>query len=178
MTDIISRDKERERLGSALALALRDPENVEAIAANHGTTAGTLIEILSTQEGWAAASVQLETMRQDGSLFERLAAGHLETTLDLIGSQLSAGAVSPALAMKLAEVLYKLTGVADERAARLRLREEVKPMLPLVHIQYEGEEPPQVEPGRDVVFINIQGPRPAHAGGRVIDVTPEGGEDD
>lgn len=168
---------DRERLKTALALVLENPTAAETIAANHGTTAETLLQLLGTGEGMRAALVQAEGMRQEGELLKRKTLPMLERLADQIGDMIDAGQISPTAAPKVAETLFKLSGLSEERAARLRAQTEDDAPKTTVRILYSDEPEPE-QTGKNYQIV-IRLPHAKRSTRNVIDVTPtkEGGDD-
>ena len=161
--------EEKERMTDALALVLDNPNNAEAIAANYGIDPESLLELLATEEGMRAALVRAEELlkRKTIPLLERLA--------DQIGDMIDAGQISPTAAPKVAETLFKLSGLAEERAARLRAQTEDDTPKAAIHILY-GDEPEPIDPKGNKYRIVIRLPNAQREAGDIIDVTPTEGE--
>lgn len=168
---------DRERLKTALALGLERPSDLESIAANHGTTAEVLLQLLGTEEGMRAALVEVEGLRQDGELLKRKTLPLLERLTDQIGDMIDAGQISPTAAPKVAETLFKLSGLSEERAARLRAQTEDDAPKTTVRILYSDEPEPE-QNGKNYQIV-IRLPHAQRSTRNVIDVTPtkEGGDD-
>lgn len=171
--------EQNERLITASALVLDNPNNAEAIAVSHGTEPETLLELLATEAGMRAALVRAEELRQDGELLKRKTIPLLERLADQIGDMIDAGQISPTAAPKVAETLFKLSGLAEERAARLRAQTEDDTPKAAIHILY-GDEPEPIDPKGNKYRIVIRLPNAQRDPGDIIDVTPtedEGGGD-
>ena len=171
--------EENARMTDALALVLDNPNNAEAIAANYGIDPDTLLETLATEEGMRAALVRAEELRQDGELLKRKTIPLLERLTDQIGDMIDAGQISPTAAPKVAETLFKLSGLAEERAARLRAQTEDDTPKAAIHILY-GDEPEPIDPKGNKYRIVIRLPNAQREASDIIDVTPtedEGGGD-
>lgn len=171
--------EEKARMTDALALVLDNPNNAEAIAASHGTDPESLLEVLATPDGMRAALIRVEEMRQSGELLRRKALAPLEKLTDQIGDMIDAGQISPTAAPKVAETLFKLSGLAEERAARLRAQTEDDTPKAAIHILY-GDEPEPIDPKGNKYRIVIRLPNAQREAGDIIDVTPtedEGGSD-
>ncbi len=167
--------EENERLKTALALMLDTPNNAEAIAANYGIDPDTLLETLATDAGMRAALVRAEELRQDGELLKRKTIPLLERLVDQIGDMIDAGQISPTAAPKLMDTMFKLSGLAEERAARLRAQTEDDTPKAAIHILY-GDEPEPSDPKGSKCRIVIRLPNAQREAGDVIDVTPTEGE--
>lgn len=142
-----------EALKTALALVYDAPEDAEAIAAVAGVSPTDILTILATEAGVQAAMVRLEELRQSGELLRRKALAPLEKLIDQIEALIDAGAISASAAPKLAEVLFKLSGLAEERAARLRVQAPER-QLPIIYIRH-GDDPVPEHPGRDAIVIRL-----------------------
>lgn len=165
---------EKERLKTALALVLDNPSNAEAIAASHCTDPESLLELLATEEGMRAALVHAEELRQGGELLKRKTIPLLERLTDQIGDMIDAGQISPTAAPKVAETLFKLSGLAEERAARLRTQiEDDKPKATVFVLHGDDPEPPPAKPNEHRLIIRLPG---AKKSSDIIDVTPAKGE--
>ena len=172
--------EEKARMTDALAHVLRDIEKnnaqaVPTIAANYGIDPDILLETLATEEGMRAALVHAEEMRQDGELLKRKTIPLLERPADQIGDMIDAGQISPTAAPKVAETLFKLSGLAEERAARLRAQTEDDTPKAAIHILY-GDEPEPSDPKGNKYRIVIRLPNAQREAGEIIDVTPTEGE--
>ena len=165
---------EKERPITALALVLDNPNNAEAIAANYGIDPDTLLELLTTEEGMRAALVRAEELRQGGELLKRKTIPLLERLADQIGDMIDAGQISPTAAPKVAETLFKLSGLAEERAARLRTQlEDDKPKATVFVLHGDDPEPPPAKPNEHRLIIRLPSAKKQQD---IIDVTPTEGE--
>lgn len=174
--EIIPRtDEEKQRLITASALMLDNPNNAEAIAASHGTDPESILEVLATPEGLCAARIRAEELHLAGELLRRKALGPLEKLTVQIGEMIDAGQISPTAAPKVAETLFKLSGLAEERAARLRAQTEDDTPKAAIHILY-GDEPEPIDPKGNKYRIVIRLPNAQREAGDIIDVTPTEGE--
>lgn len=165
---------QKERLKDALAFVLDNPSSAEAIAANYGTDPESLLEVLATPEGMRAALIRAEELRQGGELLKRKTIPLLERLADQIGDMIDAGQISPTAAPKVAETLFKLSGLAEERAARLRTQiEDDKPKATVFVLHGDDPEPPPAKPNEHRLIIRLPG---AKRQPDIIDVTPSEGE--
>ncbi len=114
--------RERERLLKVLALALAadEPSAVSAIALQHGVSGELALDLLATDEGHAAAMVELERMRDAGELVRHRALRALDRAVDKMDQALGDRSVGPAIVARIANELFKIAGLAEERAAKLR----------------------------------------------------------
>jgi len=166
---------EKERLITVLALVLDNPNNAEAIAASHGTDPETVLETLATEEGMRAALVRAEELRQDGELLKRKTIPLLERLVDQAEDMANAGQITPGMLPKLMDTMFKLSGLAEERAARLRAQTEDDTPKAAIHILY-GDEPEPSDPKGNKYRIVIRLPNAQREAGEIIDVTPTEGE--
>lgn len=165
---------EKERLKDALALVLDSPSSAETIAANYGTDPESLLEVLATPHGMRAALIRAEELRRGGELLKRKTIPLLERLADQIGDMIDAGQISPTAAPKVAETLFKLSGLAEERAARLRAQiEDDKPKATVFVLHGDDPEPPPAKPNEHRLIIRLPGAKKQHD---IIDVTPTEGE--
>jgi len=172
--------EDKDRLITALALVYENPGNAEAIAASYGTDPESLLELISNDpESQRAALIRAEELRQGGELLRRKALGPLEKLTDQIGNMIDAGQISATAAPKVAETLFKLSGLAEERAARLRTQlEDDKPKATVFVLHGDDPEPPPAKPNEHRLIIRLPSAKKQHD---IIDVTPtedEGGGDD
>lgn len=167
--------EQKARLITASALVHDNPNNAEAIAANYGTDPESILELLATREGMSAALIRAEELRQDGELLKRKTIPLLERLTDQIGDMIDAGQISATAAPKVAETLFKLSGLAEERAARLRAQTEDDTPKAAIHILY-GDEPEPSDPKGNKYRIVIRLPNAQREAGDIIDVTPTEGE--
>lgn len=166
--------EQKARLITASALVHDNPNNAEAIAANYGTDPESILELLATREGMSAALIRAEELRQDGELLKRKTIPLLERLTDQIGDMIDAGQISPTAAPKVAETLFKLSGLAEERAARLRTQiEDDKPKATVFVLHGDDPEPPPAKPNEHRLIIRLPGAKKQHD---IIDVTPTDGE--
>lgn len=171
--------EDAERTKTALALVYDTPENVESIAAAHGINPETLLDLLGTEAAMRAAPVQLEEMRQSGELLKRKALNPLERLVDQIAEYIESGQISPAAAPKVAETLFKLTGLTEERAARLKVQaEDDTPKATIMILQGNEPDPPPEKPNEHRIVIRLPNVKPQgnEHPNRIIDVTPTEGE--
>ncbi len=181
MPDIIPKtDDDKDRLVTALALVLQTPENAEAIAASYGFDAQTLLELITNDPGSQRAALgRAEQLHHEGELLKRQCLPKLERLVDQLGEMIDAGKLSATTAPKVAETLFKLSGLAEERAARLRTRaEDDAPKASIVFLSGDDPEPPPAKPNEHRLIVRIPGAKQRHS---IIDVTPtegEGGSDD
>lgn len=172
--------EDAERTKTALALVYDTPENVESIAAAHGINPETLLDVLGTDAGMRAALVRAEELRQSGELLKRKALNPLERLVDQIAEYIEAGQISPSAAPKVAETLFKLTGLTEERAARLKVQaEDDTPKATIMILHGEEPDPPPEKPNEHRIVIRL--PNVKQQGNerpnRIIDVTPTEGEE-
>lgn len=167
--------EENERMTDALALMLDNPNNAEAIAANYGIDPDTLLETLATEEGMRAALVRAEELRQSGELLKRKTIPLLERLVDQAEDMANAGQITPGMLPKLMDTMFKLSGLAEERAARLRAQTEDDTPKAAIHILY-GDEPEPIDPKGNKYRIVIRLPNAQREAGDIIDVTPTEGE--
>lgn len=166
---------DKDRLVTALALVYENPDHAEAIAASYGFDSETLLELISTDpDSQRAALVRAEQLRQGGELLKRKTLEPLEKLVDQLGDMIDAGKISAAAAPKVAETLFKLSGLAEERAARLRTRaEDDAPKATIIFLSGNDPEPPPAKPNEHRLIVRIPGAKQRHD---IIDVTPTEGE--
>ena len=176
-TGIIPRGWDRDRLKQALGLAYNDPENFESIAISLGVPPDAVLELLNTDEGEKVGLMSAKQMQQDGTLLKMQALKPLEKLVAQVEQRIDAGDVSTNTAVRLLDVLFKMTGLAEERAARLRVEaERDKPMATIIVLKPGDPDPEPAKENEARVVIDLRG---KHRQSNVIDVTPnddEGGE--
>lgn len=172
--------EEKERMTDALAHALRDIEKnnaqaVPTIAANYGIDPDTLLETLATDAGMGAALARAEQLRQSGELLKLQSLSLVEKLVDQAEDMANAGQITPSMLPKLMDTMFKLSGLAEERAARLRAQTEDDTPKAAIHILY-GDEPEPIDPKGNKYRIVIRLPNAQREAGDIIDVTPSEGE--
>jgi len=167
---------ERAHTLDTLALLAADVHDIDTAATLIGQPPEQILEVLQSAEGLRAVAVHLEHMRESGRLLKAKALAPLEKLVSRVHEQIEAGEVSASTAPKLLDTLLKLTGLAEERAARLRAQaEEERPKLS-VHILHPGDaDPAPAKAGQHVLIIDLR----CKDQPPVLDVTPddEGGDD-
>jgi len=166
--------EEKDRLITASALVLDNPNNAEAIAANYGTEPESLLEVLATPDGVRAALIRAEELRQGGELLKRKTIPLLERLVDQAEDMANAGQITPGMLPKLMDTMFKLSGLAEERAARLRTQiEDDKPKATVFVLHGDDPEPPPAKPNEHRLIIRLPSAKKQHD---IIDVTPTEGE--
>lgn len=177
----------RRALGLAVALDL-PPEDLGPLEAAHGLPEGTLLPVLCSDDGARVAAMEADALGQSGEVLKRKAVDALDKLVGRMEAMIDAGEVSPSAAPKFADVLFKLTGLAEERGAKLRAQGGPVELPFVFTVLYEGEPAPLLKEGQHGLTIHHLGPRPADKqkpnekvieGERVDDVTPtrKGGDD-
>ncbi|TVO53076.1 hypothetical protein [Denitromonas halophila] len=168
-------DDEKERLKLALALTYCEPSKAEEHCTAYGVDLEHVLSTLAEPEGLRAAIVAAQALRQSGQLLKRQALAPLEKLVAHIDEMIDAGHIPPGTAPKLADTLLKLTGLAEERASRLRLTEPEKPSA-TVFVLHGDEKAPPTRAGESRITIRLPAtPRPQ---GDIIDAEPAGGSDE
>ncbi|HJV26301.1 MAG TPA: hypothetical protein VJ673_11470 [Aromatoleum sp.] len=159
---------------AALVVAIR--KDLDTAAARSGVSADQLIDFAASDSGSRAIAAEIDRLRDSGELLKAQALAPLEKLVGKMNEMVEAGEVSPSAAPKLADVLFKLTGTAEERAARLRAQAEEDEPKVTVHILHPGDaDPPPAKAGQHRLVIDLRG----KARQKVLDVTPTGkGADD
>lgn len=131
----------------ALALSLADIEHVEEIARGHGLRDTEVLDLLATDEGYAAATAELERLRETGELLKHRAIRALDRGVERLHQALDDEALPPATTAKIANELFKMTGLAGERASRLQAEQGHD--RPVLHfgIYARPEDVPATPPG-------------------------------
>lgn len=170
---IIPKGSYPDWLKPALGRASNDIDSVESVEASYGLEPGTLLDLLNTDEGMKAAMVAEGQMKQDGTLLKWQALKPLEKLVARVDAMIDAGDVSASAAPRLLDVLYKITGIAEQRGALLRLDAERDKPLPTICILHVGDpDPEQAQEGQFRIVIDLRGKdRPSKA----IDITPDDG---
>lgn len=174
-----SHEDQRERLLDALALVLAGLKDPEAAAMEiPGTSAEQLLSVLESDQGMMAVSVRLDELRDSGALLKAQALPVLEKLVQRIHEIVDAGDVSASAAPKLADVVFKMSGLAEERAARLRAQaDEDAPRATVITLFADDPEPAPAKPNEHRVIIRL--PTAHRRTPNVIDVTPsDEGDDD
>jgi len=169
-------EERRGRILNAAALVLGELQDPDTAAAVAHVTTERLFDLLDTEEGQRAAVAHLDRMREMGEVLGTKVHAPMEKLVDLVHAQIEAGEVSASAAPKLLDVLFKLSGLAEQRAARLRLHAEDDGPKVTVHILHPGDaDPPPAKAGQHQLTIDLRGQDRR----KVIDVTPtdEGGDD-
>lgn len=169
-------EDDRTRKIDALALLAAGVHDIDTAATLIGQSPEQILEVLESPEGLRAVAVHLEHMRESGRLLKAQAMVPLEKLVSRVREQIEAGEVSASSAPRLLDVLLKLTGIAEERAARLRAQAEEDQRRALVCVLHPGDpDPAPAKPGQHMLIIDLRG----RDRERVLDVTPNdaGGDD-
>ncbi|NMG16742.1 hypothetical protein [Aromatoleum bremense] len=166
----------RMRKDAALmAKGLKDPDTA---AARAGMTADQLLDFAASEEGSRVVMAEIDRMRDSGELAKAQALALLESLLTHSQALVDGGEVGAATAAKLMDTALKVSGLAEERAARLRAQMEDDAPKATIFILRPGDADPSPEkPNEHRIVIDLRhgqnNPRD------VIDVTPsdEGGDD-
>jgi nucleotide-binding universal stress UspA family protein len=117
--------------------------DVEALAARHGVDPDILINALDQPDLLRQVQAQVQTSRQRGDLLRRQSLPVIETLVETAHRMATEDMVSPAVLPRLLDVIFKLTGIAEERGARLRA--ELAPQPPTLHLNIlSGDMPAPV----------------------------------
>lgn len=166
--------EEKGRLITASAYVLANPGDAETIVASYGTDPDSMRALLSTEEGMQAALVRAEELRQGGALLKRESIGVLEMMVAQAKDMAEAGQITPGMLPKLMDTMFKLSGLAEERAARLRTQiEDDKPKATVFVLHGDDPEPPPAKPNEHRLIIRLPS---AKKQPDIIDVTPTKGE--
>lgn len=142
--------QKHHRLHQALALAVASPDRLDAVAADAGVAPECLLDILATEDGLRGARVRVAQMRESGELAKVRALVLLEKMLDRIDALIDEGGVGAAVSARLADTLFKVSGLAEERAVKLRTEAGLQEgPRPVVNIVFQGrpDQSVRVTPG-------------------------------
>lgn len=145
----------RALLLRAMALTMGDLDNAPTIARAHGLPEETILDLLATDDGYAAATAELERLRDSGEWLRHTSLRALDTGVKRLHRALMAEDTTPGTVARIAAELFKMSGLAEERAAKLR--REAAQTGTVVHMitHFEGDpELPPEKPGelRLVIF--------------------------
>lgn len=171
---IDSNDTDDGALLRAAALAWNWPDRISEIAAAHGVDISTIAAVLGDPKGIAAASRELERLRRSGELLKVAALPVLERFLARADAAMDDESVSPATLTRVADTTMRLSGIVEERAAKLRQEASERPNFVNLIISNPGDpEPPPEKPGEMrlvIVAPDSAGLREGNVvGGEVID---------
>ncbi|KON80755.1 hypothetical protein PA01_03125 [Azoarcus sp. PA01] len=133
----------RARVLREAALVMADLKDLDTAAARSGVSADQLIALASSEEGARAIAAETDRLRDNGELIKARALPLLEKLLDRADEKLEAGEVSASAIPKLIDTTFKVTGLVEERAARLRLQAEEDAPKVMVHILHPGDADPR-----------------------------------
>jgi hypothetical protein len=111
----------------ALGGAWLYPDRIIEIAQAAGMEPSALEDELNTDEGAKRGAMLAAELERGGELVREKALGVLETLIEVIRRGAEAGDMSVATATKAADTIFKITGIADERA---RVRASLEPEKP------------------------------------------------
>ena len=161
-------DEQRKDLARAIGLCWARPQETETIAAAAGVNLNALLAVLGTDEGAREGAISAEKLRRSGELIKHLASDPLESLIVSMGEMIKRGEVSPGLAPKMLDSLFRVTGIAEERAARLRTQTEERP-LPMLCVLYGNDVASPPVPGQKRIMMHIPN---YDADGKIIGAAP------
>ena len=119
--------REISRIVDDLATAISH-DDLDLAAARLGLPLDAVLGLLETHR--PAVELALAGMRIDGRLHEAKAAALLLRLLDNLSGQIDD--LSPATATRVAEILLRVSGMQDKRAAALKINEPDRPKFTII----------------------------------------------
>ena len=140
-----------------------------------GLPADQLLDIAQKPGVPEAIGQAIAKMEDDGTVIAERSRRLTDQTLQRLKETADDPDASPALLLRIGEFAFKASGLAEERAAKLRVVPPEKPIPLLVVLGADEVEPParEGEP-RIVIRFGASAVGDRH---RTIDVTPTGGDD-
>ncbi len=170
-----------QALFDVVAATTRDGEapdllpEVEKACTCHGVEADDLLDALEQPALMRAVQDQVRKARQRGDLLRDQALPAIEKLIATADRLAAEDAIAPAVLPRMLDTLFKLTGLAEERAVRLRAEAAAQaPMLTLAILDGDTPAPPE-SGGLTLTIIS-----PSWQGGRqerVIEHGADGGGD-
>jgi hypothetical protein len=166
-------------LVDVVATATRDGEGadllveVEAASTRHAVAPDDLLDALERPELVRAVQDHVHKARQRGDLLREQVLPAIEKLIATADRLAAEDAIAPAVLPRMLDTLFKLTGLAEERAVRLRVEAAAQaPMLTLNILEGDTPAPPE-SGGLTLTIIS-----PSWQGGRQERVIEHGvGED-
>jgi hypothetical protein len=152
---LIARDDDRLRsalvevVTSSRATSSEDYlSEIEAIAARYCLDPDDLIAALDQPDQLRQVQTHVQTLRQRGDLLRGQTLPVIEQLIATAHRMAAEDMVAPAILPRLLDTLYKLTGLAEERGARLRT--ELAAQTPTLHLNIltgDAPAPPAAHSG-------------------------------
>jgi hypothetical protein len=144
---------------------------VEKACTCHRVEADDLLDALEQPALMRAVQDQVRKARQRGDLLRDQALPAIEKLIATADRLAAEDAIAPAVLPRMLDTLFKLTGLAEERAARLRAEAAAQaPMLTLAILDGDTPAPPE-SGGLTLTIIS-----PSWQGGRQERVIEHGGD--
>lgn len=162
----------RRTLLRTMALAVDDIDNAPTLAQAFGIPETLLLDALSTNDGYAAATVELQNMRDRGELLRHKALRALDTGVSRLQRALEDNTVAPGTVAKLTNELFKMTGLAEERASKLRRDEGNQSPTVYFGVYASEDDIPPAPPGAlefNLIMPGITGDKAALLQGKIIE---------
>lgn len=141
----------------ASALALNQPERIEELAAAHGVEPGVIAAMLTDPQALAEVLKELGRMRRCGELLAELAHPPLEKFMRRAEAAMDDPELPMTTASKVADTVFKLAGLSEERTARAKVATPDNCIS--LHVLKPGDpEPPAAKPGELQLTIRFSGP--------------------
>lgn len=150
----LTSDQDNRPLLRASALAWYRPEHLDDIATAHGVDSSLVAAVLTDDSARIQAIKELERMRASGELLKTLALPVMEKFITRAHAAMDDPDVSPATLTRVADTTFKMAGLAEERASRLR-REDSQPQRVVNYfVGKAADAPPSTgEPGELIFHI-------------------------
>lgn len=113
-------ESQAQALLSAAALAWDQPHRLDEFAARHEVDVAAVAALLADPDRIAHVQGEIGRLRRSGDLLKERTHLALEKFAARIEAMLDDPDLSPSTAGRLAETLFKLSGLAEERSAALR----------------------------------------------------------
>lgn len=170
--------KEHETLLDDLAFALEAIERGAQPTARGGRTGEDQIALLKENPDlYKAAVIRKQELLESGQIARLKAAEVLTDGLQKLADSLDG--IHLSALPRVLDIAHKITGWAEERAARLRVADESTPRMSIAILQPGDIDPPSPARNEHQLVIDLRGTAKQDRN-RVIDVTPDdaGGKHD
>lgn len=155
--DIIPK-KYPERLTSAAAWTVKDPDGLDTHCAKYDVSRDDVLALIASPEAEAAILAAVASLGSSGELVAHRACLALEKLVSRMDEAIDADKVPPGAQPKFADTLFRITGLAEERAARLRVNTDADtPKATIVILKPGDPDPAPLKAGEHRITIDLRG---------------------